>query len=134
MNFLKLECIFNQTSSLFPLNNIEGIFLKKPTPVLLGFNCVWKKDFLLFIICIFRSMNIVNEYFHVNHFFTVLHQTHCNNLRVTEILVVLSGDFCRYLTFSLLSWHKRLNFFKWEIIILWIYCICYVYGILRNTS
>ena len=31
----------------------------------------------------------------------MLHQTHCNNFRVTEILVVLSGDFHRYFRFSL---------------------------------
>ena len=63
--------------------------------------------------------------FHVNHFFPVLHQTQCSNFRVTEILVVLSGDFCRYLSFSVLSGHKLLDFNKWEVIILWICRICF---------
>ena len=63
-------------------------------------------------------MNIFNEYFHANHILQVLHQTHCKNFRVTEILVVLSGDFFRYLTFSFMSRHKLLNFIKVEVIIL----------------
>ena len=54
-------------------------------------------------------MNILNkyfhvkyfhEYFHVKYFFPVLYQAQCNNFRDTEILVVLSGDFCRYSIFS----------------------------------
>ena len=40
-------------------------------------------------------MNIFNEYFHVNPFIPILHQTHCYNFRLTEILEVISGDFCR---------------------------------------
>ena len=49
-------------------------------------------------------MNIFDEYFHVNNFSPVLHQTHSSNyFRVTEILVVLSGDFRRYLTFTFID-------------------------------
>ena len=58
-------------------------------------------------------MNIFNKYF-----FPVLHQTHYNEFRVTEILVVISGDFYRYLTFSFMSRHKLINFINCEVIII----------------
>ena len=58
-------------------------------------------------------MNNFNEYFHVNlFFFHYCTKTLYNNFRVTEILVVFSGDFCRYLTISFISRHKLLNFIK----------------------
>ena len=79
-------------------------------------------------------MKNFHEYFRAYYYiFSVLHETHCNNSRVTEILVVISGDFFLNLTFSFTTRHKLPNFIKWEIIIMWISRICYVYNMLYVT-
>ena len=134
--------------------SIEVVVTNK---VLLCFNYILKNAFFFIITCIFRCrIRIWNPFcwlapsfwvrgmvglsYSMNIFISIVFSQYCNipiynNFRVTEILVVLSGDFCRYLTFSFMSRQKLLNFIKWEIIILWrslyehyVYNMIYIYN------